>query len=795
MTASKDVSGETEAELSRDMSLFDVTFIGVGAMIGAGVFALTGFAAGLAGPALTVAFIVNGFVALFTSMAYAELGAALPEAGGGYPWVKRALEDPNGFIAGWMSWFAHAVACSLYAVTFGTFFTVLAVYALPGLSNDFVLFGFLTQHWVEKLLAVVVVGAFAYINFRGAEETGKAGIVVTGLKLIILGIFVVFGVRATLTAPQWTDKFLANPRFAPNGVFGIIGAMGFTYIAFEGYEIIVQSGEEVVDPKTNIPKAVFYSLLIVIPIYVLVAFASIGGINVTPHLLDLASVSGSPEDWPTWKLLGQFGEVGIIRAAGEFVPYGVPLLLIAGLAATISALNATVFSSSRVSFAMGRDRVLPPVFDSIHPEKRTPHWAIGISAVLIVVMALLLPIESVAAAADIMFILLFVQVNWTLIKLRKTRPDLERSFKVPFMPWPPIAGIVLQFFLTPFLIYELGLEAVGIGSSNEGLIALITTVVWLALGLLVYYGYSKDREAEKLEAETPTVVTEAEPSEREYQVVVPISNPRTADQLMRTAIDLAEENDGEILVLSVVTVPQQTPLDEGREFVDNERELLNHAIDLAEDANVPVSGTVKIGHEVPDAILNTIEQHGSDAILMGWRGRSRRRDFVLGSILDEVVTSAKCDVFVERIGSNIQDIEQVLVPTAGGPHTDLAADLAQAVAHASGARIDIATVVSVDADESEWSDAQAVVDDLAATIDKDVAVDTRILEGDVVDAIANASQEYDLTVVGASSEGLLEQLVFGAVPEAVGERVDGTVVMAKRHGVLRSRISQWFPWG
>ncbi|RLM82194.1 amino acid permease, partial [Halobellus sp. Atlit-38R] len=110
-----------ETELSRDRSLADITFIGVGAMIGAGVFALTGFAAGLAGPALTVAFVLNGLVAMFTAVSYAELGAAFPEAGGGYLWVKEALADPNGFYAGWMSWFAHAVACALYAVTFGVF--------------------------------------------------------------------------------------------------------------------------------------------------------------------------------------------------------------------------------------------------------------------------------------------------------------------------------------------------------------------------------------------------------------------------------------------------------------------------------------------------------------------------------------------------------------------------------------------------------------------------------------------------------------------------------------------------
>ncbi len=152
-----------------------------------------------------------------------------------------------------MSWFAHAVACALYAVTFGTFFVEFVIYGTD-LTHEFALFGFLTPSIAEKVMAVLVVLIFAYINFRGAEETGTAGVIVTGLKLIILGVFVVFGIKATLTTPHWPAKFVDNPSFAPHGFVGILGAMGFTYIAFEGYEIIVQSGEEVVSPGTEHPE-------------------------------------------------------------------------------------------------------------------------------------------------------------------------------------------------------------------------------------------------------------------------------------------------------------------------------------------------------------------------------------------------------------------------------------------------------------------------------------------------------------------------------------------------------------
>ncbi|MFB6108368.1 MAG: amino acid permease [Haloplanus sp.] len=778
---------EVETELSRDMSLFDITFIGVGAMIGAGVFALTGFAAGLAGPALTLAFFLNGFVALFTAVSYAELGAAFPEAGGGYLWVKEALVDPNGFYAGWMSWFAHAVACSLYAVTFGVFLTEFVIYG-TSLTHSFALFGFLTPDLMHKLFAVLMVALFAYINFRGAEETGKAGVVVTGIKVSILGLFVAFGLLATFNTPQWPQKFLGSPSFAPHGVIGVIGAMGFTYIAFEGYEIIVQSGEEVVNPGENVPKAVFYSLAIVVPIYILVAFTAIGGIQVVP---ELAQRAGVPPNAPTWQLLGNLGELGIIEAAGQFVPYGVPLLLLAGLTATMSALNATIYSSSRVSFAMGRDRSLPELFSEIHPEKRTPHLAIALSAVLIVVMAITLPIEAVAASADIMFILLFVQVNWTVIKMRKTHPDLDRTYRVPYMPWPPLVGIVLQFLLTPFLLSALGLQ-VGLGPDSHGFIALVTTILWMAVGLFVYYGYSEPKEAEKLEAETPTVATEQAPaSERDQRLLVPIANPESVEQLMRTAFDVADDRDAEIEVMSVVTVPQQTPLSEGRQFVSNERAVLDTALEFAEETrpDVPVSGKIRIGHDVSKAILNTVEADDSDVVLLGWRGRGRRRDVALGSNVDRVVTQAGCDVLVERIGPT-GPVESILVPTAGGPHAEFAAEIARAIARSNDARVNVLYVAGPGEGDSETT--ERILDSTASVLE-DVDAETLAVESDdVVGEIVERSADHDVTVIGASREGLLQQLVFGAIPEEVGRRAKNTVIMAKRDLGITSQVTRWF---
>ena len=193
-------------------------------------------------------------------------------------------------------------------------------------------------------MAVVITVLFVWINFRGAKEAGQAETLVTVVKIIIISLFIGFGCYAMFagkTPEPWQSHFSG---FFQKGAKGIIMAMGLTFIAFEGYEIIAQCGEEVKDPKRNIPRSIFLSLLMVVPIYILVAFVALGAV--------------SPEGGqPTWQYLGENGEMAMIEAAEHFMmgKLGRIIFLIGGLFSTMSALNATIYSSSRVSFAMGEN--------------------------------------------------------------------------------------------------------------------------------------------------------------------------------------------------------------------------------------------------------------------------------------------------------------------------------------------------------------------------------------------------------------------------------------------------------
>ena len=345
--------------------------VGIAAMIAGAIFILIGPAINLAGSAVIIAFAINGVITLFTAMGYAELGSAIPEAGGGYLWVREGLPRPNAFISGWMAWLAHIIAGSVYAVGFASFLNSLL--KMTGIMGDqTLLFGIFP---IDKLMAVACVAAFTYVNFKGTSETSKTGNIVTFIQLGTIGALILAGFWSMYLHPNWTNNFA---DFMPNGIGGLVAAMGLTFIAFEGYEIIVQAGEEVKNPKKNIPKAIFISLGLVVALYSLVAFVSIAGIF--------------PEGKPAWKFIGENKELGIMEAARSLLPYGAFIVLAGGIVSSLAGLNATTFSSARVAFAMGRHYNLPHVLSSIHGKNKTPHVAIVISGIIMAIMAFSLPL-------------------------------------------------------------------------------------------------------------------------------------------------------------------------------------------------------------------------------------------------------------------------------------------------------------------------------------------------------------------------------------------------------------------
>ncbi len=751
-----------QVTLSRDLTLFTITMIGVGAMIGAGIFVLTGIAAGVAGPALVLAFFLNGLVAMLTASAYAELGSAFPEAGGGYLWVKEGLGGENGFLAGWMSWFAHAVAGSLYALAFGRFTVELV--DMAGMPD----FG-LSIHTRTLIFMTLIILLFTYINYRGASETGTVGNVITITKIIILALFIFFGILAMLRMDAWHERF--TTEFLPNGFLGVLMAMGLTFIAFEGYEIIAQSGEEVINPQRNVPRAIFYSIIIAVTIYILVSITAIG-----------ATVA--PEGMKVWDYLAQKKEIAIVEVAQQTFPWGVGgiILLISGLVSTMSALNATTYSSSRVSFAMGRVRNLPHFFSKIHPQRHTPYVAVIISGGLMLLMAWSLPIEEVAAAADVMFLLLFLQVNVAVMTLRHKMPDLKRGWLIPWFPIIPILAILANAGLAIFLFFY----------SPR---AWFTAIIWIVVGMLAYYAYFRTKEIKEKPKE---ILLEEVLISRDYSVLTPVATVEQAHKLGRIGSMLAAANDGEVLALHVVFVPPQLTLGEGRVMMKEGRAMLDAVIEEANRFDVPVHTLIRIGRKVHEAIRQTVDENASDLLVLGWPGYTNTSGKIFGSVIDPLLDNPPTDMAIVRYRRDAEDgpYHAILVPVAGGPNSRRAVRLAVQLAQMSldgPARVVIAHVVPPNATESHRVSARKIFNYTLEGLDYP-HIETRFLVGDkVADAIVEASKDYDLVVIGATEEPLFKNLLVGNVTEDVVNNVQATAIVVKRrssrlHSVLRQTV-------
>jgi amino acid transporter len=457
------MSGSETRSPEAELGLLDATMIGMGAMIGAGIFVLTGLAAEIAGPAAILVFALNGVVTAFTGLSYAELAASIPKSGGGYAFVREIFGDLSSFIMGWMLWFAYMIAGALYALGFApNFIELLHVYDLVPAPDQV---GAIALPVVDAtvplafLLAFVAVLLLVSLNAVSTAASGSVETIFTVIKVTILLVFVVFGV----TAPSF-----AGAEFQPlfpesSGVTAVLPAMGLTFIAFEGYDLITTVTEEVENPRENIPKAIFLSLVVTVIVYLAVVTVAIGTLGA--------------------ESLADAGEAGIAAAATSFMPTGLPiiqnggaLVVFGAVFSTLTALNAVVIASSRVAFSMGREGQLLPSFGQLHHRYGTPFVAILASAV-VMLGSVALPTQSAGNMSSLFFLLSFVIVNVAVIRLRRERPNMNRPYKMPFYPAPPIIGIVLNLVLTGVLVEYL---------LRTDQLALALSAGWIALGVVAY---------------------------------------------------------------------------------------------------------------------------------------------------------------------------------------------------------------------------------------------------------------------------------------------------------------------
>ncbi len=300
-----------------------------------------------------------------------------------------------------------------------------------------------------------------------------------------------------------------------------------------------------------------------------------------------------------------------------------------------------------------------------------------------------------------------------------------------------------------------------------------------------------------------TVAGEQLTSTGKYTVLVAVNNPENVTQLMRTAVDLAHVHDGRIHVVSVIHKHHTSPFrlfsDEHikTEYGGQRDQLVETATTVAADADVPVADSLLVGTSVARAILSAIDEVDADAVLLGWRGERSTADYVLGTTIDPVVRRADCDVLVERVGVTAGTVESILLPTVGGPHADLATEVAGAIASRNDATVHVLSVVAPDANNRQRDAATGHVDRSVRLLPEVVDADREILEAeDIAGALLDAAAEHDLIVLGATRRGVLTRRIAGSIPQTVGADTDKPFVMTKRRpdrSWLDTLLEYWLP--
>lgn len=297
-----------------------------------------------------------------------------------------------------------------------------------------------------------------------------------------------------------------------------------------------------------------------------------------------------------------------------------------------------------------------------------------------------------------------------------------------------------------------------------------------------------------------TVVEDDAASGRDYTVVVALDEPDPVEQLMRTAIDLAADRDGQIRAVTVVHKPATSPFllfsDDRikREFAGAENAILDAAVAAAEGSPVPVRRSLVVGSNVSSTLRSVIAEAEADALVLGWRARPRPTDVVLGTTVDPLIRRGPCDVFVERVGTTADGLALICLPTVGGPHVDPATDLAGAVARANDAAVRVVSFVPPEADDADRAAAETHVAEATERL-PGVEVEGGVeAAGDVAEALVAAADASDFVVLGATREARFRRGVVGSVAETVAQRVDPPVVIAKRRSTrswLARRIGRW----
>jgi basic amino acid/polyamine antiporter, APA family len=631
-----------ESGIQRTMGLAGATGVGVGAIVGGGILAMAGVAFSATGPSAMLAFALNGIIALLTALSFAEMAAAFPESGGTYTFAKKVLNVRIAFAVGWVVCLASLVAAVLYALGLASFLLLPLREIWPRLFGSVP--GFLQSRWAITFLAVLSTLWFSATLLR---KSGGGGHWLNVTKSAVFALVIAGGLWG-LTKSSGTEIKAHLMPFFPGGATGLFQAMGFTFIALQGFDLIAAVGGEVKNPGRNIPKAMIGSLLIALLIYL-------------PLLFVIATVGVGPGE--TVAGLGRAQPEGIVAiAARRFLGgSGYWLVIAAGILSMLSALRANLFAASRVAFAMARDRTLSPMLGRLDPQRRLPTVAVlAVAAIVILILILVPDVATAGAASSLIFLITFSFAHYINIVLRRRMDPAHMPFRVGFFPLVPIVGgascLGLAFFQ-------------GVSVPAAGVI----TVIWLSLGAGLY-AFRFAGRAQIFDASAEGV----DPLLIKYRgrnplILLPVDDAENVGSIVAVANAVSPPDVGRVLLLSVVQPPETWVENKAPPSLHNMEVVQREALTASFSSGLAPEALLTIASNHWAEILRVSRLHRCEAILLGLRSISEQAS---DPGFNELLSHAPCDTILLRCAKTwrFNTTRRILIPIGGrGSHSPLRA--------------------------------------------------------------------------------------------------------------------------
>jgi amino acid transporter/nucleotide-binding universal stress UspA family protein len=728
-------------KLERSLSLWPVIAIGIGGMLGSGIFVLPGLAMAKTGPSVWLAYLLAGICVLPAALSKSELATAMPTSGGTYVYIERAFGPLLGTIAGIGLWLSLLLKSSFALVGFGAYLAVLAAVPL-------------------RPIAIAFLFLILVLNILGIKKVGNVQLLVVGISLIGLGGILIFGIPAI-------DPLNLNPLFT-QGSLGLGSATAFVFVSYAGVTKVAAIAEEIKNPNKNLPIAMLVALFLVTFIYVTVTFTLAGIVpldqlttNIKP-IFTLAESLGGPI-------------AGILAA-------------ILGVITLISMANSGVLAASRFPFAMSRDNILPTFLKKLHPKYLTPVYTIVITCVIMALVIAFLDVEKIAKLASAFKVMIFIAVNACVIVLRETAVQwYQPAYKSPLYPWIQIFGILSGIVLLILL----------------GGYAIIAALFIVLIGTLVYASYGRfnakrsgvfkiyGRRAasyllfgskRKELKDTDVIIQEEIVSKKESSLdgalsaqadtVIPLfGEERSAEMLVEMGAALAQGR--KVQVVHLKEVPDITALDALLEDNPVITSLNRRISAMSDERQVDVDFESAVTHDLVETIQEISMQTHCTWMVAGWDGKSSQGLFIRNPI-GWLVTHIDSNFALFK-DNGVRYIRKILVALTPGMTSITFITACDRIASYYEAEIILLRVVSEKKSDEDIE--KLKLESKSLLVNSESKIDLVVVKGkSPVNTIAEMSTGYDLLIIGTSLKTSILETMLGSSKDKFADKVPCSIL-------------------